>query len=135
MMTKVVCAVILKNNKVMVALRGKNMQHAGSWELPGGKVNQDESEQVALQRELKEEFNIDIIVDDLFCSNIHEYKHIKIELIAYWCRLISEKITPVEHDEIRWVDGNQLLSLKWTEADIPIIEQLIFNLKNSSLII
>lgn len=63
-MITVTAAILAKDNKIFLARRKSESKHAGKWEFPGGKIEQDESAEQCLAREIKEEFSIDITVND-----------------------------------------------------------------------
>ena len=93
------------------------------WELPGGKIEPNESSEGCLIREIKEELNIDIEIVKNLPSNIHAYPSIVIQLIPFICRQINGVITLKEHSNFKWLSTstNELLDLDWAEADIPIL--------------
>ena len=122
--TKVVCGLILKNDRVLAALRKEPMSNAGYWELPGGKVKDNETEIDALKRELKEEFNIDAEVHQFFTENTFDYQTGSILLKAYWCYSKSNNFIPMEHERAVWLSSQDLFSINWTPADVPIVERL-----------
>ena len=72
-MTIVTAAIIINNNKVMIARRGKNQKLAGKWEFPGGKLKPGESMEDCLIRELKEELNLTVEISDYFGETIYQY--------------------------------------------------------------
>ncbi len=91
------------------------------WELPGGKVELNETPEECLIREIKEELNIEIKIIRELPSNIHNYPSISIKLIPFVCHITDNVITLKEHCAFKWIDKSQLLELNWAEADIPIL--------------
>lgn len=124
-MLRVTAAIITKNNKVLIAQRRQDGSLEGKWEFPGGKIEQDESPEDCLVRELHEEFGIDARIGSYFCSSIHDYKNFSIELIAYTIEDYSGDFVLTDHNKIEWVNFSELLDRDLSEADIPIAKRLI----------
>lgn len=123
-LTRVTAAVIERNGKVLIAKRGATDRLAHKWEFPGGKIEQGETPEECLQRELAEEFGVTAEIKELICSNKHDYSHASIELLAYRiCGMVGEPV-PKEHDEIRWVSLGELADFDFADADRPIVETL-----------
>ena len=119
-----VVAAILENNKgeILVARRKQGKHLAGYWEFPGGKVEEGESPEQCLIRELQEEMNITIDVIDFVGENIHRYSgQDTIRLLAFKGRIVDGEIRLVDHDSFMWVDSQDLKKLKLAPADIPFI--------------
>jgi ADP-ribose pyrophosphatase len=89
-MKEVTAAIILKDNKVLIAQRAAGENLAGNWEFPGGKIEPGETLQECLKREIDEEFEVDIEVLDFFGESTYSYHNGTIILIAFWCRWHSE---------------------------------------------
>ncbi len=123
-MIQVVCAVILKDDKILIAQRSEKMKLPLKWEFPGGKLKEGENEEQAIRREIKEELNIEILPLKRISSNIHDYGSFKINLIAYSCDYIAGEIELLEHKDFKFVDFEKLLDYDLAEADIPFIEDL-----------
>lgn len=123
-MIQVVCAVILKENKILIAQRSGKMKLPLKWEFPGGKLEDDEDEKEALVREIKEELNIQIQPSQRISAHVHDYGSFKINLIAYLCSYISGEIRLLEHKDFKFVPLELLKNYDLAEADIPVIEKL-----------
>ena len=119
---KVVCGIIYHQNKIFVARRKGGKDFAGKWEFPGGKVEDGESEQDALKRELLEELGMKVTVGEKLCSNTHKYENFHIELIAYKCEFIKATYVLTDHDQYEWVEPKSLHEFNFTDADIPLID-------------
>ena len=124
-MTTVTCAIIENDSKILIARRAADQKLAGKWEFPGGKVEDGESPEECLKRELEEEFGIQAEVGEFITSNKHHYDHISIELMAFHTTYISGSFTLVDHDEIKWVNPEELLDYDLAEADIPIACEVV----------
>lgn len=123
-MIKVTAAVLLQDNRVFIARRKKGEQLSGHWEFPGGKVEDGESLQECLKREIREEFQVDITVGDFFAESRYNYPHGPIHLLAYWARWKQGTFTPSSHDQCRWVEINELDQYDFSPADRPLVKKL-----------
>lgn len=123
-MIKVVCAIIRKDNKILITQRSETMKLPLKWEFPGGKVENNEDEFDALVREIKEELSIDIHLQSRLSSHIHDYGNLKINLIAYVCQHISGDIQLTEHKNYTYVTLEELPKFDLADADLPIIKDL-----------
>ncbi len=122
-MLKVTCAIIEREGGVLCAQRSKDMDLPLKWELPGGKIEVGETAQECLVREIKEELGIHISVREQLPVFQHEYPNQKtIELFPFICKIKNGTIILKEHQQVKWLGKNELLSLDWAEADIPIIQ-------------
>lgn len=120
-------AIIDEKGNVLCAQRGYGSLK-GKWEFPGGKIENDESDEEALKREIKEELNIDIEVKELIDANYNEYQDFAVNLKVYKCKYLSGKINDTEHQSLKWVEGKELDKLDWADADKPIVETYIDSL-------
>lgn len=121
-MIEVVAGVIYKDNKFLIAQRNLKKDQGGLWEFPGGKVEKKESYEEALIREIKEEFNADILVEEYLGENIWHYPEKDIKLIFYKARLISPKIELLEHENYKWITKNEKNNFEFAEADKKAFE-------------
>lgn len=117
---KVTCAIIINNNKIMAAKRSQLMPHAGFWEFPGGKMEDNESADKCLEREIREELQCDVIIQQQLKSFYYAYPDKQIELIPFVCTVNNNAIHPTEHEKIVWLKSFELNDLDWLAADIPI---------------
>ena len=124
-MLNVVCAIIYVGNKILVTQRSKNMNLPLKWEFPGGKLETNESEIKCIERELKEELNIEVKVIKRLSNSIHDYEALQINLIPYVVEYISGEIILAEHAEYKLLEKSNLSNLDWAEADLPIVRELL----------
>jgi len=120
-------AIINDSGELLCAQRGYGSL-IGKWEFPGGKVEENETDQEALKREIKEELNIDIEVSDLIDENYNEYADKNINLKVYKCKYISGEIHDTEHQALKWNKPEDAEFLDWADADKPIVETFLDSL-------
>lgn len=120
-MITVVAGLIKKDNKILIARRSTgNEKVFGKWEFPGGKVEFGETEYGAIEREIKEEFEIDIKAVKFLTNSICEYPDKIINLKLYQCKYISGNITLHDHFEYKWIESSEILKYDLAPADIPL---------------
>ncbi|MFA7157271.1 MAG: 8-oxo-dGTP diphosphatase MutT [Bacilli bacterium] len=121
-----VVAAIIENSegKILIAQRNMKKAQGGLWEFPGGKIETNETRENAIVREIKEELDADIEVNEYFEEKIFKYPEKEINLIALKCNLLSEKIKLNEHENMKWVYVNELNNYNFAPADIFIVEKL-----------
>lgn len=120
----VVGAVVVSGERVLVAKRGPSGILPNMWEFPGGKVQDGESPQVALCREIGEELLVEISVGKEIVSTTHHYEFGVVTLTTYYCDLVSGTPQLTEHAAVRWLAPNELFSVEWAPADLPAVEQV-----------
>lgn len=124
---EVVAAVIFHNNKILCVQRGDNKYNyiAYKYEFPGGKVEYGESFEEAIKREILEELNLEIIIDSRFITITHDYPDFVLTMHSFICSCNSTKLELSEHIAFKWLDKNELSTLDWAAADVPIVNELI----------
>lgn len=120
---EVVAAIIFEGNKVFATQRGYG-EWKDWWEFPGGKVEQGESPREALRREIREELATEIFVGDLLETVSYDYSDFHLTMHCYVCRVISGRLTLLEHEAARWLAINELHSVKWLPADEIVITKI-----------
>ena len=120
----VVGAVIIENGKILCAQRGPDKSLPLLWEFPGGKIEEGESQEEALQREILEEMHCVIQVGDQVEHTVYEYDFGIVHLTTFQCELVEGRPVLTEHETIEWLAPHDLQSLEWAPADIPAIEKL-----------
>lgn len=117
----VVAALIIKDNKVLISKRSTGDENLlGKWEFPGGKVEPNESELSAIEREIKEEFELDIKAKAFITNNICEYPSKIVNLKLYECEYISGQFHLHDHSEYRYVNLDEIFDYDLAPADIPL---------------
>ncbi len=124
-MLKVVCAIIRDDkDRCLLVQRAGNMSHPLKWEFPGGKVELDETPFEAIQRELREELDIELSPKQLLNTVEWEYPGKKIALVPIICELRLSEIRLLEHRDYGWFFLKEISSLDLLEADRAILKQL-----------
>ena len=121
---QVTAGIIRRAGKVLIAQRPPGGMLAGLWEFPGGKVEADESLPACLQREIHEELDIDIDVEEEVACVDHEYTHLAITLHAFSARYRSGRVRALGCADWRWVAANGLHDFALPRADHRVLEAL-----------
>ena len=119
---EVAAAVIIQDNKVFAAQRGEGGELALRWEFPGGKLEQGERGEDAIVREIFEELGTKISVRNLLISVEHQYNSFSLTLHGYLCDIVEGPLVLSEHLDSQWLGKDQLYSVPWAEADLPIVK-------------
>jgi len=126
---EVVAAVIFWRDLVLCVQRPKNKLHyiSEKFEFPGGKIEEGETKEEALHRELFEELNISTKIKSFFLTVVHEYPDFELTMHSFICEVDSKELTLHEHINQKWLKIKELAELDWAAADIPIVNKLISN--------
>ncbi len=119
----VVAALIRDGKRVFATARGYG-NYKGWWEFPGGKVEPGESPEDALVREIKEELDSEISVDEYISTIEYDYPDFHLSMRCYWCSLISGNLVLKEAEDAKWLDVETIDSVKWLPADITLIDEI-----------
>ncbi len=120
----VCCAVIARNDKILLTQRSEHMSLPLLWEFPGGKLEPYESKEECLIREIKEELLINIQIHKPLKSVEHLYGSTLIVLYPFLCSIVKGTITLTEHSAYQWITIEQMSQLEMAPADIPIFNEL-----------
>ena len=122
----VVAAIIQCGEETLSVQRGpaKFDYIAKKYEFPGGKIELGETKESAITREIKEELNLDIVDPQFFNTVHHQYPDFFITMHSFICPVEHKDITLTEHVDQKWLTIDQLHTLDWAAADIPIVEKL-----------
>lgn len=124
-MTEVVCGVIRNEDGFFLAcLRPQGKHLGGQWEFPGGKVEDGESNEAALIRELREELGVEVALGAALLPVRWTYDRGEICLLPYLCEIVGGNLHPHEHERICWCAPGDFTSLDWAAADLPVLDQL-----------
>lgn len=124
MMLVVAAAIILDNDKVLIAQRqeGSNMEY--KWEFPGGKLEQDETPEECLVREIREELDMAIEPIEIYKAVRHKHNDKDILLLAYICKRIQGEGRAIECNDFKWISLDELGQYEYTPADVGIVDKL-----------
>ena len=122
-MITVVAALIMKDDKILIARRSTGDERLlGKWEFPGGKVVSGENECQAIEREIKEEFELNIHAKSFLTNNVFHYPTKTVDLRLYSCEYVSGNFKLHDHSEYKYIDKNELLKYDLAPADIPLAQ-------------
>jgi 8-oxo-dGTP diphosphatase len=126
---EVVAGVIFWKDLVLCVQRPKNKFYyiSEKFEFPGGKIEDGETKEKALHRELSEELNIATKIKSFFLTVVHEYPDFELTMHSFICELDSKELTLNEHIDYKWLKIKELITLDWAAADLPIVEKLFLN--------
>ena len=124
MMKIVTAAILIKDQKILIAQRKATDSQGGKWEFPGGKIKAGETPRQCLTREMQEEFGIDVAVGEFFGESTFRYEYGSIRLLAYLTACKDGQLSLNAHADFRWVYPSQLVEFDFTEADKPFVEKL-----------
>ena len=120
----VTAALIRNNNKILIAQREKDSKHSLLWEFPGGKLEENETPESCLKREILEELNLEIGVTDIFKVVYYKYPERDILLLCYTCELLGGEVFALECNDFKWILIEELEKFSFVGADLPIIDKI-----------
>lgn len=119
----VVTAIIKKDNIIFATERGYG-EFKGGWEFPGGKMESGESPEQALYREIKEELETEISVDQFVTIVDYDYPNFHLTMHCFLCSIKEGNLTLLEHSAAKWLDMKHIDSVDWLPADVEVVNQL-----------
>lgn len=120
---KVVAAIIIEKGKVFATQRGYG-EFKDGWEFPGGKIEEGETPQEALVREIREELDTDIEVGAHLATVEYDYPKFHLSMDAFICKIKSGHLVLKEHEDAKWLTKETLDSVEWLPADVDLIEKI-----------
>ena len=120
---EVVAAVIRDKDKIFATQRGYG-EFKDGWEFPGGKIEPGETPQQALVREIKEELDTEIEVQELIDTVEYDYPTFHLTMHCFWARIKEGNLILKEHEAAKWLTKDTLNTVDWLPADEGLVEQL-----------
>ena len=120
---RVVAAIIRERGRIFATQRGYGPYKDG-WEFPGGKIEPGETPEEALKREIREELDAEISVEEPAGRVEYDYPEFHLSMDCFFCTLRSGSLTLKEHEAARWLATEELDSVSWLPADLSLIEKL-----------
>lgn len=125
---RVVAAVIKSTNEnkepIIFATQRGYGDFKGGWEFPGGKIEEGETSEQALKREIMEELDTEISIGELIDTIEYDYPQFHLSMDCFWCEIVSGNLVLKEHEAARWLTKKQLNDVKWLPADVTLIEKI-----------
>lgn len=120
---EVVAAVICRDGKYFATQRGYG-EFKDYWEFPGGKMEPGESREQALQREIREELDTEIRVEDFLMTVDYDYPAFHLTMHCFLCTVVSGRLELKEHESAMWLAPQDLRTVNWLPADEAVVEKL-----------
>lgn len=128
---QVVAAFIEKDHKYLIARRATGDENVlGKWEFPGGKVEPGEDDFSAIEREIREEFELEVKAVRFLTNYVCEYPNKVVDLRLYECKYVRGEFKLHDHYEYKYVSKEDLLNYDLCPADVPLAEYVQEELKN-----
>ena len=125
---RVVAAIIKaineKGEPIIFATQRGYGDFKGGWEFPGGKIEEGETPENALVREIKEELETEIAVGELIDTIEHDYPTFHLSMDCFWAEIVVGNLVLKEHEAAKWLTKVELNSVEWLPADITLIEKI-----------
>lgn len=117
----VICDSMQAKRKIYATARGYG-DYKGQWEFPGGKIEPGETPQQALKREIEEELDTEIAVEDLIGTIEYDYPAFHLSMDCFWCEVVSGDLVLKEAEAARWLTKEEFDSVPWLPADQTILD-------------
>lgn len=120
---RVVAAVIRDRDRIFATQRGYG-DYKDGWEFPGGKIESGETPRQALVREIREELDTVVEVEELIRTVEYDYPDFHLSMDCFWCRIVGGNLVLREHEAARWLTFAELDSVEWLPADRELIRAI-----------
>ena len=125
---RVVAAVIKAKNEngepIIFATQRGYGDFKGGWEFPGGKIEEGETPQEALRREIMEELDTEISVGELIDTVEYDYPTFHLSMDCFWCEIVKGDLVLKEHKAAMWLDEESISSVNWLPADKELVNKV-----------
>lgn len=125
---RVVAAIIRALNKngepIIFATQRGYGDLKGGWEFPGGKIEESETPEEALVREIREELETEILVGELIDTIEYDYPTFHLSMDCFWAEIVSGDLVLKEHAAAKWLTKEELDSVEWLPADVTLIDKI-----------
>jgi len=122
---RVVAAVVERNGKYLITQRRPEAVLPLLWEFPGGRVEEGESDEKALRREMQERLAVEIEVEDQLATSVHDYESYSVTLVVYRASLLSDKLQPKRVNAFHWVASEDFGRYQFPPADRATMDKLL----------
>ncbi len=119
----VICDSIKVKNHIFATARGYG-EFKSQWEFPGGKIEDGETPQIALVREIKEELDTIVEVGELIDTIEYDYPSFHLSMDCFWCEVVEGELKLLEAEDAKWLNRDELDSVQWLPADLKIIDRI-----------
>ena len=120
---RVVAAIIEKDGQIFATQRGYG-DYKDWWEFPGGKIEEGETPEQALKREIREELDTEIEVGEHLITVEYDYPKFHLVMDCFMCSVVRGHLTLLEHEAARWLPADNMWQVKWLESDIKVLEAI-----------
>lgn len=125
---RVVAAIIKttdeKGEPIIFATQRGYGDFKGGWEFPGGKIEEGETPQEALVREIQEELETEIVVGELIDTIEYDYPTFHLSMDCFWATIVSGNLVLKEHQAAKWLTKDELDAMEWLPADVTLIKKI-----------